>query len=385
MLLEIFYKTFESDKTSVKCETTNLADAEYYDWPIKVQPRKCSILFGQTVRLDYHFVSNENHTDYPTKIELHEQVQSEWKMTKEFRYIEFNTTFAEEQIVNSDLPVGHGCRRFGGGWRYPTIETDYGNRFELQLEVLFDYQLKNADFYDGLGAAPNRTTRVYPVRLLVDEADSFCMAETVDEETGASIRTYYEKKNHLLYSLADGRCSIFNLTSNRSLNWFFVQEMFARRPELFHATPNYSYLREFSLGNVPCLVFEETIDYRAWASDEYRDWVEGEKEDFEISPFDSSSTTTRPRKNNVPTENNKVITTHFYPKDRCYWPDNPDRLAIPKRIELTIFGRFHSVGWSRMVIDVKSFKSNPKRTDEYYLSRETLCDLKDKPALSASI
>ena len=377
MLLDIFYKTFERDKTRVKCEATNLADSEYYDWAVKIDPRKCSITFGETVRLDYHLVSNENFTDYPTKIELHEQEQGEWKETREFRYISFNTTFAQEQIVNSDLPVGQGCRRFGRG-PYPTVETDYGARFELQLEVRFDYPVElNMDLYDGSGAAPNRTTRTYPVRLLVDETNSIHMADTVDESTDAPIRTYYEKKSHLLYSLADGRCSIFNLTSNRSLNWFFVQEMFARRPELFHATPNYSYLRESRLGGVPCQVFEETIDYRAWASDEYKRWKEGNKSDSTERPTTSSLSTTRSRKNHVPTENNHVVTTHFYPKDPGYWPENAKRLAIPKRIELTIFGRFHSVGRSRMEIDIRSFNPNPKETEKYYLSKKTMCDFKD--------
>ena len=341
------------------------------------------------------FVSNENHTDYPTKIELHQRHLGEWKMTKQFKYTAFRPTFGEEPIVDSSLPIGHGCRRLDTA-SYPKIETDYGSRFELELDILFDYsQAPGAedDHYDGSSGMPNRTVRTYAVRLVVDEVSSINMAETIDEITNASVRTYYVQKSHLLYSLAGGQCSIYNLTSNRSLNWFYVQEMLARRPELFYATPNYSFLREFSLDGVRCLVFEETIDYRVWASEEYRAWKEGKKSDRAVSLTEDlaanlaarstqNSTekpaTARPRKNQVPTENNQVMATHYYPKDAAHWPDNPNRLSIPKRIELTIFGRFHSIAYSRMVIDIRSFKSNPSEIEKYYLSESTRCDLKDK-------
>ena len=389
MLLELFYKVFQKDKSRVKCESTNLDDTELYNWTIKIDPRKCTISFGQDVRLVYGFVSNENYFDYPTKIVLNERNTDtgEWKETKQFKYYSYSPTFAEKQIVSSDLPIGHGCRRLRPG-NYPRIETDYGARFELELEVLFDYE-DNDDFYDGSGAKPNRTMRTYTVRLLVDEVNSINMAETIDEVTNTPIRTYYEAKSHLLYSVnqTNGQCSIYNLTSNGSLNWFYVQEMLARRPELFYATKEFSYLREFNLNGVLTQVFEETVDYRVWASEDYKQWKEGKKSNSTLSSTLNSTTlsSTRSRKNQVPTENNQVMTTHYYPKDPDYWPNNRNHLSIPKRIELTIFGRFHSVGYSLMVIGIKSFKSNPKETEKYYLSNKTNCGFKDDQDKFASL
>ena len=370
MLLEVFYKVFEKDPRRVTCAST-FENTELYNWTVKSDPRTCSIRFGETVRLDYGFVSNENYTDYPTNIALFERNQTTdyWKRTKEFRYSSFIANFGEEPIVNSSLPISHGCRRMSSD-NYPKIETDYGTKFELEMEVQLDYELNNDDFYDGSGGEPNRT---YPVKMLVDEASSINVADTIDETTNVSIRTYYEAKSHLLYrlNLEDDQCLIFNLSSTKSLNWFYVQELFARRPELFYANENYSYLREFDLNGVPTWVLETAIDYRVWASEDYRRWKEGVVRE---SNSTDEPVTTRRRVNRVPTENNRVMTTHFYPVDSGYWPDNPNQLSIPKRIELTIFGHFHSVGYSRMIIDIKSFKSNPEEYEKYFTTK---CNLRD--------
>lgn len=377
VLLEIFYKVFESDPERVACESTTFENAELYGWTVKTDPRKCSISFGENVRLDYGLISNENFTDYPMNIELFERNQTtgDWKRTKEFRYSTFEPMFGGVQIVNSSLPISHGCRRMSPG-NYPKIDTDYGTKFELELEIYFDYQVENDDFYDGSGVEPERAARVYSVKMLVDAESAINVADTIDEKTNASIRTFYETKSHLLYSLnlAYDVCSVYNLTTTRSLNWFYVQEIFARRPELFFANENYSYLRDFDLNGVPTRVFEETVDYRVWASEEYRRWKDGIRESDSERSSDHRSGTSRQRVNRVPTENNLVRSTHYYPIDSSYWPDNPNQLSIPKRIELTIFGRFHSVGYSRMVIDIKSFKSNPEEWGKYFRKN---CDLKD--------
>lgn len=341
------------DKEKVKCEAGKEEGAK--------NPKKCSIMLREAIRFDYSFVDGEEHTMIPRKVERYEQRRNdgkptgEWRLTSEIQWLNFTPIFDQEPIVTADLPIQCGCKRIAEG--YPTITTDYGSKFELELDVRFNYT-SGYSYYSheyGYERKERRTVRTYKVKLFVDKANSINVAETIDEKTNASIRTYYEAKSSLLHmvTLEKDECKTYNLTLNNSLNWFYVQEIFARRPELFYANQNYSYLREFNLDGLQTQVFEQKVHFR------YGGYHYGR--------------TSRKNSNEVPLDG-RVLTSHFYPKDAGHWPDNPNQLSIPKRIELGIEG-FWWTEYHQMIIDIKSFKTSPDDPVKY---DTTKCELKDK-------
>ena len=240
--MEVFYQSYKKDKGSVKCEDVAGGSKES-----KSNPKKCSITFNETVRLDYEFADRAERTMFP-----------------------------------------------------------------------------------------------------------------IDEKTNEKIRTfYYDDGSHLLHSVTlsdQQQCRTYNLTANQSLNWFYLQDMFVRRPELFYTRGNYSYLRDFTSDDVECQVFERKISYMNpnsyqafWGS---------------IDPKTKNSTVTnRPKNNSVPTEHNKVIATHYYPKDSRYWENNPNQLSIPKKIELTVFNSY-SLAYSELIINVR-FNATAEEIKKY--------------------
>ena len=345
----MLYKTLDEDKEKVKCENGKEKGAQ--------NPKKCSITFGDNaVRLDYSFVDKDEHTMVPTKIELYEPETKEkkktgqWKLRSDIKYLNFTPIFSEEQIVNADLPIQKGCKRQDKE-SYPKIEADYGQKFVLEFDVLFNATLITYNFSRSLHEKIiNHSVRTYSVKMFVDKANSISVAETIDETTNASIRTYYDLNSHLLHSvtLENNECHTYNLTSNRSLNWWYVQEMFIRRPEIFRANSNYSYLQDFNLDDVPTQVFEKKVYYGR--------------------PFSFGRLTNRKRTNFV-SNFGRVLSSQYYPKDTGYWKDNPNGLSIPKRIELGI-DTFHPFLYdAHLVIDIKSFKSNPKEEEKYDSSK----------------
>lgn len=335
---------YDEDKDKIKCEDSQEDGAQ--------NPKKCSIMFGNSVRLDYSFVDKAEHTMVPTKIERSANKTGEWRLTNEIKYLNFTPIFSGEPIVTSDLPIQKGCNRIDNE-SYPKIQTDYGKRFELELEVLFKYSESN---WNPMNEGKlNYTVRSYSVKLHVDKTNSINVAETIDEMTNASIRTYYDEKSHLLHSVTveDEKCRTYNLTSNSSLNMFYIQELFVRRPKLFNANANFSYLREFSLDDVPTQVFEKSIVYDSF--------------------YYGGKTTTRKRNNSVSTSG-RLLTTQYYPKDANYWPDNPNGLSIPKRIEISAHV-FKTYAINPLKIDIKSFKSSPEKKEKYDTSK---CENMDK-------
>lgn len=210
--------------------------------------------------------------------------------------------------------------------------------------------------------------------MKVDRSASINMAETIDEFTNATIRTYYEAKSRLLHSITpkDNKCKSYNLTSDRSLNWFNIQEMFERKPELFNAR-NYSYLHRTD-GEVAYLVFEKEHSYMVWAYDEA---CEESKRSADRMP-----TTNRRNCNGVPTRDNYVIATHWYPVDKKHWPDRTGQLSVPKKIRLAIFDSFFYGGVDYLTIDVKSFNANAKRPEKYDTSKCINMDKREKDAWS---
>lgn len=347
--MELLYQSYEKDKERVKCEDVRKADES------KKNPKKCSITFNETVRLDYEFVDREEHTMYPEKIVSYwkNRTTSEWSINSKLIYLNFTAIFSDEQIVSSDLPLRKGCKRLNTE-DFPKIETNYGSRFEMELEVLFNYTTDHGRYWERKKL--NYSLRTYSVKLYTD--GSVNVADTIDETTNASIRTFYNADHSLHSVTSDGKCQTYNLTSVKSLNWFYLQEIFVRRPELFYTRNNYSYLRDVTLDDVPYQVFEKKFDYTNRLTYEaLRD---------PGNSTDQTQATSRKRNNDVPLEHNKVFSTHYYANQT---DQAENQLSVPKKIELTIFNRFGMGVYSELVINVKSFEPNPEEREKFDASK----------------
>ena len=203
--------------------------------------RRSSITFEDAARLDYDFVDGDRYTMNPLKIQWcsGNATTGRWRLMDELVHSKFTPIFGDEQIVSANLPAEKGCHHWKAE-NYPQIETNYGDRFELECEITFAYLEKTERNRSGRSSESLKRkslTRSYSTKMHVDRNSSINVADTIEEFTNASIRTYFEANSRLLYSvtLDDERCQTYKLTSNRSLNWFYLQEMFARKPELFSA------------------------------------------------------------------------------------------------------------------------------------------------------
>ena len=228
---------------------------------------------------------------------------------------------------------------------YPRITTNYGSdRFEFNYEVKFNYS--------------HKYTRTYSGKMQVNQANALNIAETIDEITNASIKTIYDTASHMLYqiNLDDDKCVAHNL-KNKSINYFYIQDSFVKKPELYYTKSfRYSYLGEYKVDDVDCLVFEEKFRVRPEFDD--LDYYENE-----------TNESTRKNKNNL--DPITIMSTHYYPKKSNYWSSEA-KLSVPKRIEIRLFvdlflygmeGRVGELG--RLTIDLKSIDSNAKEQDKY--------------------
>lgn len=353
--MELLSKNHDHNKEAVKCN----------DEPDKT--RKCSISFEEVenfrVKLDYYFLEKDNHTMYPEKVFgfLKTNSSGEWQLAAKFNYLKFAPIFGEQQIVSSDLPIGLGCRRIDP-MNYPRPATNRPRRFELQYNVTFNHidmkQNLSAYNYRELSKVLKYLTSNYSGKMYVDLDNSLNIAEGIDEVTNGSTRSYYNTKTYELHTvnLTDHSCTTYNHSANNSntLNWFFVQDSFVKRPKYYRAD-NYSYLREHKLGDVPCLVFEKKFD--SWLSLGFG---------FDFFSKKETRQGVRANRNNVVADD-YVIVTHYQPKDPSYWPGNTGKLVVPKRIEIQILHYLRTISY--LTIDVNSFNPNPTNFTKYDISK----------------
>ena len=332
MLLEILFENHLKSPERVRCEANGK------------NAHKCAITFEDAVRLEYSFSDRDDHTMYPERIEYFDRnaAKRAWRLVAEFVYLKFSPVFSDEQIVSPDLPAGKGCHR-SSPQNYPRPQTNYGDRFELECELTFDFALKREKNRNGSrsGTGGQRTTRRYPAKLYVDRSPT-SVAETVDETTNASIRMFYAADTGRLDAVADGQCRSYDLTANRSLNWFYLQEMFVRKPELFSAS-NYSYLHRTD-GDAPCLVFEKQHVY-----------LDG-REDGGTRNLTQETVTSRRNQNGVPTTSIYVLSTHYY---------ELGGKPVPRKIDLTILDPRSPHRFDSLTIHMSSFNDQPKEPQKY--------------------
>ena len=383
VLLEVFYETLAKDKSKVKCEA--LKDET------KKNPKKCSFTIGpnETLRFDYSFVDGDQYTMYPERIQI--SPFNGWQQYRfDIVYSNFTTSFGEDHAEIRNLPIGKGCRRVVES-KYPQIEANFGDKFEIEYDVHFSYPAPdvNYDYRIRRFGRMNYTTRTYSGKLFVDKANSINIAEGIHEVTNASIRTIYDKKSRLLHQVTveDDNCTTYNLSSKKApINWFYVQDSVLKRPELYFAktgnsTSNstsgrrssryrfgeiegYTYLQDQNLNGVPCSVFENKVFYYF-----RRDYEERRRSRNSTAPPPTHQK--RENKNKL-RGSEHVIATHWFAKESNNWPGNSNGFAVPKRIKMIISDDpFSDVGGGIgfLKIDVKTFTSTPKEPPKFDTSK----------------
>ena len=318
-------------------------------------------------RLEYEFVDRDAYTMYPEKISIFSKnATGGWHLNGQVTYLNFASLFGQESIVSLNLPIGIGCRRKEDG-NYPVHRPKFGDRFELEQEVLFNYAKKRTikhlrtRTYTSTMQKKINIARTYSNRMYADLAESINVADTIDELTNASIRTYYDTKTQLLYSVSldDDQCSTYNLKSNKSINWFYVQDSFVKHPQLYYMKNNYSYLGDYNVGDVPCSVFEKEFFF---CRIEWDDWTH--------------PNATRPRKTSRKNKNDLrtelLLSTHYFPTDANHW--STDSISVPLKIELRFFDEFYSQPTGNMTIHFRSFNPNPEKREKYDSSNCTEMD-----------
>ena len=284
-----------------------------------------------------------------------------WKESKRLDYLSFKPIFNEVSIVNLNLPYGLGCRRFNPE-KYPQILSNYGKRFELEHSIQFNYT--SLEKKDKRLAKKNNFIRFYTSKIYVDLDSSSNVADTIDEFTNASIRNIYNT-NHLLHSIdsTNDKCVTYNLTSsNKEINWFYVQESFVKKPEIFYTSSKYSYLGEHKIDDVQYLVFEKSLFI--YKPDDY----------LKKGKNNSTTNLKSQRKNKNGLKCERAISTHFYPKEIGSWSGNSNELLVPKRIEIRLFNSTRRDFISKLTLDVNNFSESPKEPEKYDTSKCTLTE-----------
>ena len=305
---------------------------------------------------------------YPEKISGYAKnvTTGDWNLNIQVTYLNFNSLFGQESIVSLNLPIGFGCKRQNHE-NYPKHQPKFGDRFEVEQEVLFNYQDQTV-IKDRRNATTNYThtsiirgniIRTYSNRMYVDLVESINVADTIDEVTNVSIRTFYDTKTNLLHSVSldDDKCSTYNLTSDKSINWFYIQDTFVKKPQLYYMENNFTYLGEYNVGDVPCLVFEKEFYIHRMRSEDGR---------YRRYPNSTNQRkTSRKNKNNIGPR--LVLSTHYYSKDANYW--SAKSVSVPLKIEFRFREFYFGDIRDNMTINFRSFSANPKKREKYDSSK----------------
>lgn len=347
--MEILLKYYGNHKEKVLC--TDLKDKN------KKNPKKCSISSQDSFKIDYQLVDRESHTMYPEQISIYGKTRNatDLQLIVKYTFVDFKPIFGGEQVISSNLPIGFGCRRLNSK-NYPKIESKYGNRFELDQEIAFNYQIER----DPSSKSQTYCSEKYSNRMYVDLDKSMNSAETIDEDTKQPIKTIYDLKTNLLYSInSKGVCVAYNLRSMKSLNWFYIQDSFVKFAPLHYANSSYSYTGEYEIDDKQYLIFEKKFrfesTYYAWQANR-----------------DAKQRSTTKRKNKNGLQNfDWILATHYYPKDS--WSGNSNGLLVPERIEI----RFLYLGFiekGNLSIRIKSVASSSKGYKKYATKNCKLVD-----------
>ena len=318
---------------------------------------KCTIAFDDTL-LEYYFVNKDEHIMYPKEIIQFKKNETtkEWYEYSKMNYLYFKPTFSNESIVDSKLDVGFGCRRrLLRPQKYPRItNSNYGLNFELNQTV-------TNEISSDLKELPEIRLRKYSTKITANLNSSIIIANT------KNIRTIYNASSKMLYqiNLSKNKCEIKNLTLNRKIDWYNVDNLSASEPEIYYFNKSsYSYLGEHKVDGIDCLVFE------------MREYFVSSNNSLYKSIWEKIAGVRQAPKS--------IVITHYYPKEKDYWRlgEKSNELSIPRRIEVFLLGfNLRKRELVRLTIDILSFNSFNSSIEKY----DTKSDLAKCSAASVSV
>lgn len=330
VLLEVLYENLKTNPKSVECVDEKGAK--------KKNPKKCTLTIKEKTKIEYHFEDKDQYTMYPNKIVVSNQKEKNWTLFRQFDYLNFEPSFDAKPILTSNLPIGFGCKRLNR-LEYPQITPFFGNQFETDLNVT----VTHIDLDSKM--RHNKTIylqRQITVKLNVNLNDSIIMADADDKQSNTSARVMVDLKDKMVYALINSQmCVKISANKEKGLNLAKIEEEIIKNAN----KSNYSYLGEYNVGDVPCLVFEA-------------------KEKINQTEKNPNGTTIKGP--------DTLIATDYYPKDKKYWSTN--NLEIPILSEQTALNyedHRRPLEFAKVTINFKTFESKPKSIKKFDTSKCT--------------
>lgn len=350
VLLEVLLEQYSRNSKNVDCnnKSSNI--------------KKCSIKFGKKTMIEYYFIENDNYTMIPKLIIILNLNKKKWQIADKFVYENFRFLFNKKPKYNHNLDIGYGCGRLNAK-SYPQIQTPFfDTKIKLDYQVKFNYvEVKHNDklvYVEDKYNFRNKSTKTYWNSVYIDLKKQINIIDTVNEHTDSPITSFFDlKKLNILYNYDSNsdKCIAYDLPRYRLINWFYLNDQMIFNPQLFTAYNNYySYIGEFEVDNVTSLVFEKKFKIDRSLKES------GEKK------FPKNSTLTN--KNRVHPDS--VLATHYYAKDRNYWPNNKENFSVPFKIEFHLYDQaIPYLKIANLTVHIKSFDPNPKFEPKFDISK----------------
>lgn len=309
----------------------------------------CTIKIEKSVMIEYHFVDDGVFNMHPQKITVFTSTNVEdiWQIYKQFNYVDFEHLFQDDKsTVNRNLPIGYGCTRpKASTGTYPQIETNYGNSFAIDYEVVLNYFVTEVFSIIPMDIRKTLKSRTFFNRMYHDANSSLNVVESLNEFTDQPTRTIYNTKTRVGYDIMmdTDKCQAFHMNRVQPINYFYVQDLFINNPEFFHANHSYTYIGEQDVDDKTCLIFERSITGFDRQSAESRD----------DSPNQMYLDFIRMNLNGIRSDN--AIVTHYYPKATDHWGAKAERFAVPIKIEIRLMDSA-TEEIAKLTINVASFK-----------------------------
>lgn len=298
----------------------------------------------------------------------------------------FSPVFDEESMISTKLPIGLGCDRKENFHKfYPQLDPTYGvndNEFLIKQDVTFSYfetneTDKNPCKYcdiDNYKKKPNLLTRTYSNEMYVNQNKSINIMKTIDEFDSHAIKMVYNYEKayeHTVYriNLEDDKCLSHDLPWNHSTNYFYIQDIFVNKNEIFYSnvsrtyndyryryyafSNHFTYLGDYKINDIDYLVFEKVV---------YTDGLNCYKcFRNRTSYFEQNEVF----KNKNLIQPSKVIATFYY--DRSVYSTEKKR-QIPSKIELRLAVNGFDI-IANLTIDITSLEDDLQSYEKYDVSK----------------
>lgn len=272
----------------------------------------------------------------------------------------------------------------GSGQNYPNVSTYYGPNYELEYEVVFEYEVNeeneklrnpnlDVDLTKKVGYETLKKTdkegegdkgdekkpknylgRVYYNKLLMDRTNGLSIVETISEQFNVSLRTIFNMDNLVAYDVINNGCYSYHRRPEHNINYYDVQDLMIRLGKFFNSDGEdenpenkFEYIGDYMVHNIPTQAFER----------QFKNYNKKVDKDHDSENQDILD---RIKKNMNCIFSNNAIVTHYYPKGiKNYWGEDTDTFKVPLKIEIRLFGEELREEIAKLTINVASFKENP--------------------------